>query len=136
MKKREIRRQVNTVFGLLGAGVLAASQLFAGAHARPVEVDDEFPNPGLRDGEYTSVPDGGPIRSVVMTVSGGRIVEVAADYNDANRKSNAINTAAVATLRNELLTDQSADNLDLISGATATSTQFIGSLQDLINQAR
>lgn len=59
-----------------------------------------------------------------------------ADYNDANRKSHSINTTTVAALRNELLTEQSADGLDLITGATATSTQFIGSLQDLINEAR
>jgi len=136
MKKREVRRRVNIAFGVVGAAVLALSQLFAGAHAQPVVVDDEFPNPELRDGVYTDTPSGGPVRSVVMTVEGGRIVDVTADYNDVNRKSHAINTTTISTLRNELLTNQSADGLDLISGATATSTQFIGSLQDLINQAR
>lgn len=135
MKKREIRRQVNIWFGALGAMVLAASQFFAGAHARPVEVTEEFPNPGLTDGEYTAEV-AGPVRAVTMTVRGGRIVDIDADYNDHNRKSHAINTSTVAALRNEVLTAQSADHLDLITGATATSQAFIGSLQDLVNQAR
>lgn len=136
MKKREIQRRVNIAFGILGAGVLAASQLGAMAQSRPLVVDDTFPNPELHDGEYTAQHPEGPISAMTMTVSGGRIVDIAADYNDHNRKSHSLNTATVETLSRAALTKQSYENLDLVSGATATSQQFIGSLQDLINQAR
>lgn len=91
----------------------------------------------LNDGTYTGavVSTAKGDVQVSMTVAGGRITEVTAvKYPNDNPRSQSISGAAVATLSSEAVDAQSAD-IQMVSGATETSTGFIGSLQDALNQA-
>lgn len=135
--RNDRKKYVNAAFGLLGAGALGISYYAASHSGFQNEVfDDSHPNPGLNDGTYVVENPSGPVRSLTLTVNGGRIVNVDVSYNDHNRTSHQLNTAAVTQLRAEVLDEQSADDLDLVTGATATSAQFVTSLQAAIDRAR
>jgi uncharacterized protein with FMN-binding domain len=100
-----------------------------------------LPNPNLVDGEYTVYSDCAaesfcPLRSLTINVNNGQIIHVDATYQSANRQSHSRNTPAVARLSNDAITHQSVEGVDLVTGATATSTQFVNSLQAAINAAR
>lgn len=132
-----LKKAVHAGFAVVGGGVLVLTHLAAGQPAGAIEVGDGHPNPGLTDGEFTvRRPEGGPVRAVTINVAGGRIADITADYNDHNRKSHSLNTTAVLRLRAEAIAEQSADDLDFVTGATVTSEQFIGSLQEAIDLAR
>lgn len=92
----------------------------------------------LKDGTYTGAVIStakGDVQ-VSVTVSGGKITDVTAvKYPNDNPRSQSISGAAVATLSEETVDAQSA-NIQMVSGATETSTGFIGSLQDALNQAQ
>ena len=136
MNQSTVKKAVHTGFAVLGVGLLAGTHVAAGHQPGPVALDGDHPNPGLADGHWTETRDAGPVRSVTIYVSGGRMIDIRTDYNAHNRKSHSLNTTAVARLRADALEAQSADDLDLVTGATVTSQGFIGSLQDAINQAR
>ena len=133
--KRNLKRAVHAGFAVVGGGVLAVTYANAYRPATAATFPDDHPNPGLVDGEYVVKNDDGPLRSLTMTVDGGRIVDVRGDYNKHNRKSHSLNSTAVAQLRAEALDEQSADDLDLFTGATVTSGQFVGSLQEAVDLA-
>ena len=72
---------------------------------------------------------------VSVTVSDGRIAGIAAlRYPDDNDRSVSISKSTIPQLISEAVDAQSAD-IQLVSGATETSTGFVGSLQDALNQA-
>lgn len=76
----------------------------------------------------------GPVQ-VRITVAGGRVTAVdVVQYPDGNRKDQEINADAIPTLVQETLQAQNA-NIDMISGATVTSTGYITSLQSALDQA-
>ena len=92
----------------------------------------------LKDGTYTGavVSTAKGDVQVSVTVSGGKITKVSAvKYPNDNPRSQSISGAAVETLSTEAVDAQSA-NIQMVSGATETSTGFIGSLQDALNQAQ
>ncbi len=77
----------------------------------------------------------GPVQ-IQVQITDGAISEVAViQYPDGDGKSVRINARALPTLRNEVLTAQSA-NIDTVSGATYTSDAYQQSLQSAIDQAR
>jgi uncharacterized protein with FMN-binding domain len=92
---------------------------------------------GLADGTYTGASVStrfGPVQ-VQITVSGGIIVSAdAVDYPTQNGRDRQINQIAVPRLVSETLDAQSA-NIDMISGATYTSTGYVQSLQSALDEA-
>ena len=91
----------------------------------------------VKDGTYTGTAE--TVRygttQVEVTVSGGRITEVAVlQENDGDPRSAQISQAATPTLRDEVLSKQTAA-VDVVSGATYTSDQYEASLQSALDQA-
>jgi uncharacterized protein with FMN-binding domain len=76
----------------------------------------------------------GPVQ-VQLTVSGGKITQVdVVQYPSGNPKDQEINNYALPILVQET-TDQQSANIDMVSGATVTSTGYIQSLQSALDQA-
>jgi uncharacterized protein with FMN-binding domain len=76
----------------------------------------------------------GPVQ-VQLKVSGGRIVKVAVlQQPNGNPRDDEINSYALPILTEETLKDQSS-NIDMVSGATVTSTGYVQSLQSALDRA-
>ena len=76
----------------------------------------------------------GPVQ-VAITVSGGRITDVAVPVSpNGNPKDVEINNYALPLLVQETLDRQSAA-IDMVSGATVTSTGYLQSLQSALDEA-
>ncbi|UYG16236.1 FMN-binding protein [Brachybacterium huguangmaarense] len=93
---------------------------------------------GFVDGSYT----GSAARTrygdvqVQITVSGGRITDVQVPvYPDANGRDRQINAHAIPQLVAETTEAQNAD-IQMVSGATYTSSGYTQSLQSALDQAR
>lgn len=93
---------------------------------------------GLKNGEYTGdIADAyyGNVQ-VKAVISGGRITDVQfLQYPSDRRTSVMINTQAMPDLKQEAIQAQNA-NVDIVSGATATSQAFRQSLQSALSQAQ
>lgn len=91
-----------------------------------------------KDGQYTGdVTDAyyGNVQ-VQAIITGGKIIDVKfLDYPQDRRTSVQINSQAMPYLTQEAIQTQSAQ-VDIISGATATSEAFIQSLQSALVKAR
>jgi len=76
----------------------------------------------------------GPVQ-VALTVANGRITAVdVPQYPSGNGKDQQINAYALPVLTQETLSAQSA-NIDMVSGATVTSTGYVQSLQSALDKA-
>jgi uncharacterized protein with FMN-binding domain len=76
----------------------------------------------------------GPVQ-VQLTVSGGKITDVSVlQYPSGNGTDQQINSYALPILMQSTVDAQSA-NIDMVSGATYTSTGYVQSLQSAIDQA-
>ena len=76
----------------------------------------------------------GPVQ-VSITVADGKIAAVdVPQYPTGNGKDRQINASALPILTKETLSAQSAD-IDMVSGATVTSTGYVQSLQSALDQA-
>jgi uncharacterized protein with FMN-binding domain len=76
----------------------------------------------------------GPVQ-VQVTVTNGQITSVdAVEYPTQSGRDRQINARAVPELNQEAVTAQSA-KIDMVSGATYTSTGYITSLQSALNKA-
>ena len=76
----------------------------------------------------------GPVQ-VQLTVSGGRITDVAMlQYPNGNGTDQQISSYALPILMQDTVNAQSA-NIDMVSGATYTSTGYLQSLQSALDQA-
>lgn len=76
----------------------------------------------------------GPVQ-VKVTVTNGQVTSVeAVEYPTSRAKDVQINSYAIPRLDQEATAAKSA-NIDMISGATYTSTGFISSLQSALNKA-
>jgi uncharacterized protein with FMN-binding domain len=72
---------------------------------------------------------------VTITVAGGKITAVdVPKYPDGNGRDQQINDYALPILIQKTLTAQNA-NIDMVSGATVTSTGYLQSLQSALDQA-
>lgn len=92
----------------------------------------------LKDGTYTGKSVDTPHGAVQLqiVVRAGRISQVTTlAYPNEERRSEQINAQALPILKEEVLKSQSA-SIQLVSGATETSTGFKDSLQNAINQAK
>lgn len=120
---------------LLAAYATATDSTLVTADTDPPDVTGE-PSVALADGVFTGathVIASGPL-TVTMTVADGRIARLDVDYPRGNRHSRALNDRAVPVLVASALEAQGAD-VDLVTGATATTAGFVGSLQDAIDRA-
>ncbi len=76
----------------------------------------------------------GPVQ-VQLTISGGTITKVAVvQYPNGNQRDAEINSQALPILIQETTSAQNA-NIDMVSGATVTSTGYLQSLQSALDQA-
>jgi uncharacterized protein with FMN-binding domain len=76
----------------------------------------------------------GPVQ-VQLTISGKTITKVAVvQYPNGNSRDAEINGQALPILMQETTSAQSA-NIDMVSGATVTSTGYLQSLQSALDQA-
>jgi uncharacterized protein with FMN-binding domain len=76
----------------------------------------------------------GPVQ-VQVTVAGGKITAVdVPQYPDGNGRDQQINSYALPVLIQETVSAQNA-NIDMVSGATVTSTGYLQSLQSALDQA-
>lgn len=76
----------------------------------------------------------GPVQ-VEIVVTDGTITDVSVlQYPSGNSQDQQINQYALPVLIRETLDAQSAD-IDMVSGATVTSTGYLGSLQAALDQA-
>ncbi|MFC9929308.1 FMN-binding protein [Streptomyces sp. NPDC127190] len=103
------------------------------------------PSSGSKDGSGSTTVSGtvtgdtvqtrwGPVQ-VRVTIRSGRLTEVTAvQYPSDNPRDQEINSYAVPQLRREALAAQSAD-IDMVSGATYTSTGYKQSLQSALDSA-
>lgn len=91
-----------------------------------------------KDGEYTgAVTDAfyGNVQ-VKAVVKNGKIADVQfLSYPNDRRNSIEINSQAMPLLTQEAVQSQNA-NVDIVTGATATSQAFVQSLQSALDQAR
>jgi uncharacterized protein with FMN-binding domain len=72
---------------------------------------------------------------VQLTVAGGSITNVSVlQYPSGNGHDAEINSYALPTLIQETL-DQQGSGIDMVSGATVTSTGYVQSLQSALDQA-
>ena len=84
-------------------------------------------------GAAASTPRG-PVQ-VRITVSGGRVTAVdVVQYPSGSSRGQQINAYAIPILVQETLKAQSA-NIDMVSGATVTSTGYVQSLQSALDRA-
>lgn len=91
----------------------------------------------VKDGVYTGPAESNPYGQVQVrvTVSGGRVTAVnAPQYPSGNGRSQQISSVALPQLAAEALKAQSA-RIDMVSGATYTSTGYQQSLQQALDQA-
>jgi uncharacterized protein with FMN-binding domain len=76
----------------------------------------------------------GPVQ-VQLTVKSGRITKVdVLQQPNGNPRDDQINSYALPILTQETLQDQNS-NIDMVSGATVTSTGYLQSLQSALDQA-
>ena len=76
----------------------------------------------------------GPVQ-VQLTIGGGTITKVSVvQYPNGNSRDAQINSYALPILVKETTAQQSA-SIDMVSGATVTSTGYLQSLQSAIDQA-
>ena len=90
----------------------------------------------LKDGTYTSVasPNAYGEIQLQVTVAGGKITTITTLQAPSHGRSQSVNAQALPELTNRAIAAQSAD-IQFVSGATETSTAFVNSLQDAINQS-
>lgn len=76
----------------------------------------------------------GPVQ-VQLSVTNGKITAVdVPQYPDGNGRDQQINSSALPILIQETVSAQNA-NIDMVSGATVTSTGYLQSLQSALDQA-
>ncbi len=91
----------------------------------------------LADGTYTGRTATHPYGSIAVTVTvkGGAIAPLSEKVSTGgDRRSSAITSRAIPTLRSEIAAADSAD-VDTVSGATYTSQAYLTSLQSALDQA-
>lgn len=91
---------------------------------------------GLKDGTYTSVASPNAYGNIQLqvTVKDGKITTITTVQAPNHGRSQSVNAQALPELTNRAISAQSAD-IQFVSGATETSTAFVNSLQDAINQS-
>jgi len=76
----------------------------------------------------------GPVQ-LQLRIGGGKVTGVSVlQQPSGNPKDDEINSYALPILNQETIKDQSA-NIDMVSGATVTSTGYVQSLQSALDQA-
>ena len=94
-------------------------------------------NSTLKDGTYTSVasPNAYGEIQLQVKVEGGKITTITTVKAPTHGRSQSVNAQAIPELTDRAINAQSSD-IQFVSGATETSTAFVNSLQDAINQAQ
>ncbi|TPF93499.1 FMN-binding protein [Bifidobacterium sp. UTBIF-78] len=94
-------------------------------------------NSTLKDGTYTSVasPNAYGEIQLQVKVEGGKITTITTVKAPTHGRSQSVNAQAIPELTDRAISAQSSD-IQFVSGATETSTAFVNSLQDAINQAQ
>lgn len=87
-------------------------------------------------GRFTGAPEQTPYGTVQVqaVLSSGRLTDVAVIQRTSGGRSDAIDAYALPILKSEVLKKQSAD-VDVVSGATYTSSGYATSLQAALDRA-
>ncbi|MBD7958702.1 FMN-binding protein [Microbacterium sp. Sa4CUA7] len=120
----------------------AATGVTTGRGATPSETTGSAPDAsttaGLQEGTYTGKPVStryGPVQ-VQILVASGQISDVqVVEFPDSNGRDRQISQFAIPRLVDETVAAQNSQ-IDMVSGATYTSTGYIASLQSAIDQAQ
>jgi uncharacterized protein with FMN-binding domain len=90
-----------------------------------------------KDGTYTgnAVSEPWGAFQVQVTISGGKITGVTVVQSPSDGHSSSINSRAVPVLTQAAIAAQSA-GINMVSGATWTSSSYITSLQSALDQAK
>jgi len=141
MLNNPYRKAVNAAGAVIGLATLVGTGVAAHQADNLRSHLASAPNHGLTDGEFrveTECLEAAfcPIRTLSIDVRGGQIAGIDVGYHTVNRQSHSRNTRAVRTLSEAAIQAQSADGLQMISGATVTSQMFQQSLQAAINMAQ
>ncbi|HUD20710.1 MAG TPA: FMN-binding protein [Candidatus Saccharimonadales bacterium] len=122
--------------GSTSVGTVSAPGLNGSSNTNS-SIPSSVPASGYKNGTYTgSVADAfyGNVQ-VQVTIAGGKITDVKfLDYPQDRNTSRQINSQAMPYLTQEAIQAQSA-NVDIVSGATATSGAFQQSLSSALQQA-
>ncbi|MBT1175670.1 FMN-binding protein [Bifidobacterium sp. LC6] len=91
---------------------------------------------GLADGTYTGVATQNQYGEVQLqiTVESGKITTISTIKAPSTGRSQQVNAQAIPALTERAIAAQSSE-IQFVSGATETSTAFVNSLQDAINQS-
>ena len=111
------------LFAILGLVVLACASGHVGRAIRPTEVRD-----GTYEGEAVNFPNSAIVR---VTVENGRLVEVVLRFHG----SSWIGRQARDTMVRRILEQQSTD-VDVVMGATWSSTVILRAVEDALAKAR
>jgi uncharacterized protein with FMN-binding domain len=77
----------------------------------------------------------GPVQ-VQITVTNGKVTKAnAVVYPTENPRDQQINAYAIPTLNQEAVSAGNSAKIDMVSGATVTSTGYLGSLQSALDKA-
>ena len=99
----------------------------------PTEAPEPTPAGLYRDGTYEAAAFGyGGKTRLTVTISGGQIVSITQTNNDTPEFFDP----AWETIYAQIMTNQSADGIDTVSGATFSSEGIIGAAQKALNQAK
>ncbi len=86
------------------------------------------------DGTYEAIAKGyGGDFTVKVTISDDKITEITTANNN---ETPSIGQAAITSLTDEMIADQSADDVDIVAGATVTSNAFIQAVKDCMTSAK
>lgn len=127
------------VTGASGAGGATGTSGSSGSGAAAGSGTNTAPSASaLKDGTFTGATAqtryGGV--QVVVTVAGGKVTQVQVpQYPSDNGRDQELSSYALPQLVNETISAQSAQ-VDMISGATYTSTGYQQSLQSALDQAK
>lgn len=106
--------------------------------ARVISQNSSSTSTKYKDGTYTGkIADAfyGNIQ-VQTTISGGKITDIQfLQYPGDRARSQMINSMAMPALKQEAIQTQNS-NVDMVSGATASSQAFVQSLQSTLDQAK
>lgn len=117
------------------ASSLMAAALFVGCAATPTTPPATPPaEPAFKDGTYEGEGEGykGPVK-VEVEVAGGKVTAVEVLENEDTPE---LFEGAQEAIVEEVITENSADDLEAVTGATGSSKGLIEAIQDALEKAK
>lgn len=131
--RRDIFAVLGTIAGLVG--LLSFKTQTAPVTTPPAAIGSA-PSTGSTPATGLAPSAARPVQVKITATNGTITSATAADYPQNNDRDQEINASAIPTLVQESIgrTAATAANIDMVSGATYTSTGYVQSLQSALNQ--